>query len=303
MKKISIWIMLLIPFAGMAQTEIDGIMMNKNQICIGPMYTYSSWDQYWEGTLKRENLNLGTVSAQSAMVGVNYGITDDVNVMAMGSYVWTKATAGTLHGVSDFQDLSVFAKWKAYKQKFGKSKLSLIAIGGLSTPLKNYLVDYLPLSVGLGSTNLIGRGMIDYTCNRWSATISGTYTRRSNVDLDRTGYYTTEGVLSKEVEMPDVLSFNFRAGYRGKYLIAEAVANVMNTQGGFDITRNNMPFPSNDMDATTVGANVKYTFKFHTNLAVIGGANYTIKGRNVGQSMAYNAGIFYAFYLNKKDKK
>jgi len=286
-----------------AQTEIDGIMMNKNQICIAPMYSYSSWDEYWEGQLKRENLNLGTVSTQMAMLGANYGITDDVNIMAMGNYVWTKASAGTLHGNKGFQDISVFAKWKAYKKKFGHNKLSLIAIGGFSTPMTNYVIDHLPLSIGMGSSVLTGRGMIDYTWKRWSATASGTYMRRSNVDIDRTSYYTTEGVISKEVEMPDVIAFNFRAGYRGRYLIAEAVLNVMNTQGGYDITRNNMPFPSNDMDATSVGVNLKYTFKFHPNLALNAGGNYVVKGRNVGQATSYSGGILYAFYFNKKDRK
>ncbi len=303
MKKISFWLLLFIPFAGFAQTEIDGIMMNKNQICIAPMYSYSSWDNYWEGTLKRENLNLGTVSTQAAMLGANYGITDDLNIMAMGNYVWTKASAGTLHGVNGIQDLSVFAKWKAYKKNFGKSKLSLIAIGGFSTPLSNYVVDYLPLSIGLGASALMGRAMIDYTYKRWSFTASGTYTSRSNVDIDRTSYYGEQSVISKEVKMPDVLSFNFRAGYRGKYLIAEAVWNIMNTQQGYDITRNNMPFPSNDMDNATLGVNLKYTFKFHPNLAINAASGYTVVGRNVGQAMNYSGGVLYAFYFNKKDKK
>ena len=33
-----------------AQTEQDAIMMNKNQFCNGFIYTYSSWENYWEGT-------------------------------------------------------------------------------------------------------------------------------------------------------------------------------------------------------------------------------------------------------------
>ncbi len=47
-----------------AQTDIDAIMMEKNAFCVGPMYSYSSWKNYWEGTLKRDNLNLGKVSTQ-----------------------------------------------------------------------------------------------------------------------------------------------------------------------------------------------------------------------------------------------
>ena len=39
----------------LSQTDIDAIMMEKNALCVGPMYGYSSWKNYWEGTLKREN--------------------------------------------------------------------------------------------------------------------------------------------------------------------------------------------------------------------------------------------------------
>jgi hypothetical protein len=100
--------------------------------------------------------------------------------------------------------------------------------------------------------------------------------------------------------MPNAITYNFRAGYRGKYLIAEAQFVNWTTLGGFDITKNNMPFPSNRMNATSVGADFKYTIKRHTNLALLGGVNYTIHGRNVGQALAINAGAFYAFYFGKK---
>jgi hypothetical protein len=66
MKKIFL-IPILIAFTSLtclSQTDIDGIMMEKNAFCIGPMFGYSSWKNYWEGTLKRENLNLGTLSSQ-----------------------------------------------------------------------------------------------------------------------------------------------------------------------------------------------------------------------------------------------
>src|SRR5687768_15193997 len=64
-----------------AQTDVDGIMMAKNNFCTGFMYSYSSWDNYWEGTLKRNNLNLGTVSTQMVGWMGNYGITEKLNIM------------------------------------------------------------------------------------------------------------------------------------------------------------------------------------------------------------------------------
>ncbi len=298
---------LLIVFAfifsqSQAQTDVDAIMMNKNQFCNGLMYNYSSWDNYWEGTLKRNNLNLGTVSTQSVMYGANYGITGKLNVMISAPYIWTKASAGTLHGSKGIQDVSLFVKWKPVILSFGKDKLSLYAIGGFSTPLSNYLIDYLPLSIGLGSTNLITRGMIDYNHNRFTITGSATYIFRSNIKIDRDSYYDTQAHLSNEVNMPDATQFQLRTGYRGRYLIAEALLTQWTTLGGFDITRNNMPFPSNKMNATTAGVNLKYTLKKFNKLSLLAGSNYTIAGRNVGESMAFNAGAFYAFYFKSKTK-
>jgi hypothetical protein len=286
-----------------AQTEWDAIMMNKKQFCIGPMYTYSSWDHYWEGTLKRENLNIGQVTTQSVMVMANYGITDNLNVMASAPYVWTKASAGTLTGQQGLQDVSAFVKWRALNKQVGKGKLALYALGGLSTPLTNYVVDYLPLSIGLGTTNLTLRGMVDYNINRITFTGSAAYVVRSNVKIDRSAYYDTRLRSSDEIDMPDMAQFQFRSGYRGRYLIAEALVTNQTTLGGFDITRNNMPFPSNRMNATMIGLFGKYTVKQHTNLAFVAQANFTVAGRNVGQANAYSAGIFYAFYFGKHKPK
>jgi hypothetical protein len=56
------------------------------------------------------------------------------------------------------------------------------------------------------------------------------------------------------------------------------------------------------MNSTIVGANIKYTIKRFTNLAVVAGANFTIAGRNVGQSKTFNVGAFYVFYVGKKAK-
>ena len=94
----------------MAQTDDDAIMMAKNNFCVGGMYAHSSWNYYWEGTLHRNNQNLGTVSTQ--MVGLMgiYGITRRLDVVANAPYVWTDATAGTLHGLHGIQD---FSGWRA----------------------------------------------------------------------------------------------------------------------------------------------------------------------------------------------
>lgn len=283
-----------------AQTEFDAIMMNKKQFCNGFLFNYSSWDHYWEGVYKRDNKNLGTVTTTSLMYMAAYGVTNKLNIIIGAPYVWTKASAGTLHGMRGLQDLALFVKWKPVSLVFSKSKISLFTIGGLSTPLSDYEYDFLPMSIGLGSTNLTARVIMDYQIEKLAITGSAAYIRRSNVKLDRDSYYDTELHLTNEVRMPDMAQYQLRAGYRGKYLQADALLTNMTTLGGFDISKNNMPFVSNRMNATMLGIGVKYTLKPLPNLSLLAGANYTVSGRNMGQATSYNAGAFYAFYFGKK---
>ena len=283
-----------------AQTDIDGIMMARKNLCIGPMYGYSSWKNYWEGTLKRENLNLGTVSSQMYSVMGAYGVTNKVNILFGAPYVTTKASAGTLHGMKGFQDASLWVKYRPLKEKLGKGELSVFGLAGLSAPMSNYVADYLPLSLGLRSKTLSLRAMADYQLGKWFATISGTYVLRDNIKIDRDAYYTTEMHYTNKVDMPDAMSFNFRAGYRYNDIVAEAFIDNWTTLGGFDITRNNMPFPSNRMNATRLGANAKYHLKNLKWIQLVVNGSHVIAGRNVGQSTSINTGLFFILDFAKK---
>jgi hypothetical protein len=281
-----------------AQTADDAIMMGKKQWCNGVTYMHSSWNDYWEGTTKRDNPNLGTVTNQALMVMSNYGITDQLNVLATVPYVWTHASAGTLHGLQGFQDIELDLKYEFFTTKIGKTgNLSLIAVGGFSTPLTKYENDFLPMSIGLGSTNLSGRLTADYQRGIFFTTLSSAYVFRSNVTIDRTSYYTDQIHYTNEVYMPNQLYSNLFVGIRNKGLTAQLQLLNMYTFGGTDIRKNDMPFASNQMNMTSVGAHVKYFLPFIPNLEVIGAADFVISGRNVGQSQAYTGGFFYILSL------
>lgn len=286
-----------------AQTDMDAIMMSKNNFCTGLMYSHSQWTNYWEGTLKRNNENLGTVSANMYAVMGNYGVSDKLNLLFGLPYVQTKASAGTLHGLKGLQDLSLWAKWMPVETKWGKGTISVYGLGGISFPTSNYTPDFLPLSIGLHSTNLSLRAMLDYQVGNFFATVSGTYVVRNNITIDRTSYYTTELHNTNEVSMPDMSNYQLRTGWRSSRLIAEVILNQSNTLGGFDITRNNMPFPSNKMNATTAGVNIKYEVKKVQGLSLIGGGSITLAGRNMGQASSINGGVFYILDFSKKVRK
>jgi hypothetical protein len=288
---------------GFAQTDVDGLMMAKRNICGGFIYSYSSWNQYWEGTLLRKNDNIGTVTSQSVMVMANYGITNNLNVIAMAPWVSNKASAGTLIEQSGIQDLTLLLKYQFLAKTILGMDVSMVALGGGSMPITNYVADYLPLSLGMQSKNAIGRLMIDAQKGHWYGTASASYVHRSHVSIDRTAYYTTEMIYSNQVALPEVFGYNLRAGWRdGADLVAELVFDQMNTLGGFDIRRNDMPFPSNNMDASRLGINLKLPIPKTNGLSVMASAMFTLAGRNMGKANMFSGGLVYQANFNKKGK-
>jgi hypothetical protein len=284
-----------------AQTETDALMIPKNYFCAAGIYTHNSWDHYWEGTFKRENLNLGTISSNIYAVGGNYGLSNRVNVLFMVPYIKTNASAGTLRGQSGVQDISLAVKWLAVKQEVGRGLLSLHAIASGIIPVGNYQADFFPLSLGMQTKSIALRGLINYQVGRFFVAGAGQYVRKDNITIDRDSYYTTEMHYTNQVAMPNATNFLFSTGYRSLKFNAEATLTKVNTIGGFDITKNNMPFPSNNMDATLAGGIFKYMFQSIAGLELTAGGNYVLKGRNVGQNLSVFGGVYYVFSV-KKDK-
>jgi hypothetical protein len=306
MKKIS-YLLFLCLFAkagtGFAQTDVDGLMMAKRNLCGGFMYGYSSWNQYWEGTFLRKNGNIGTVSSQSVMAMANYGITNNLNIIAMAPWISNKASAGTLIGQSGIQDLTLLLKYQFLSKTIMGLDVSMVALCGGSIPLTNYVADYLPLSLGMHSKNAFGRLMIDAQKDHWYGTASANYMIRSNVTIDRTAYYTTEMIYSNQVALPEVFGYNIRAGWRdGADLVAEIVFDQMNTLGGFDIRKNDMPFLSNKMEASRLGVNFKLPVPKTNGLSVMATGMFTLAGRNMGKANMISGGLVYQAMFNKKDK-
>src|SRR4028118_1795122 len=72
-----------------SQTDYDADMMAKNLFCSGFMYSHSTWDHYWEGTRKRTNENIGTVSTNMFAYMGAYGVSKKFNLLFGVPYVQT----------------------------------------------------------------------------------------------------------------------------------------------------------------------------------------------------------------------
>jgi hypothetical protein len=304
--RITLFILIIINFINksFAQTSVDGLMMGPGKFCNVLTYSHDKWDHYWEGKLRRENLNIGSVTTQNVMYMGALGIVKDLNVLVGIPYVWTKASAGTLKGQNGIQDLMLDVKWRPLRVNVPLGRFSVMGVLGFSTPLSNYTPDFLPMSIGLHSTTGSVRGILHYQTNMgFFATVQGGYIRRSNIKIDRNSYYTDKQYNTNEVVVPDAISFSPRIGYTKPNIIAEIWYDNFYSLDGNDIRRNDMPFPANAMRAEKVGVFALYRFKFLPGFGLTGAASYTTYGRNVGQSTSYTAGFTYVFSAWSDKKK
>lgn len=292
---------MLLFFYTHAQTIQDGLMMPKGDLCTGFLFTHDRWTNYWEGTLKRDNGNIGTITTNSLTWLGNYGITDKINFIAMLPYVSTRASQGVLSGMQGLQDLTLAVKFNALEKSLGRGTFRGFVVGSYATPVSDYSFDFLPLSIGLGTQRVSGRVTLNYSWpNGWYANGTTAYTWRSNVTLDRPSYYSDgQNFLTNEVWMPNVMDFSFMAGRIKNGLELILAYHQQNTFGGGDIRRQDMPFVSNRMNFSRVEATAMYYLPMIRNLAVRAQTGYTLAGRNVGQSFYVTAGALYTFHFSK----
>ncbi len=281
-----------------AQTIDDGLMMGKGLLCAGYMYTHDSWSEYWEGSRQRTNGNIGTITTQSHQILANYGVTDNLNVIAHIPHVRTEASEGVLAGMSGYQDATFAVKYRFFTAPFTETgSLRAIAVVQGSTPMTDYTPDFLPLSIGLGSRRVAARMTLHFRANRgWFINGTSAYTWRDGVTLDRPFFYT-DGRLtfSDRVKMPGVFDYALSGGFVRGELVLSGSFSEQRTQGGGDIRRQDMPFVSNRMNFSRVGAWAKIPVARRDALSIVGGYSYVVRGRNVGQSSAITAGVMYLF--------
>jgi hypothetical protein len=288
------------PLTIIAQTPADAIMMRKGEFCGAVLYSNESWDEYWEGTLKRSNGNIGTFTRQSITPMFALGLSDKINVLAMLPWVSTKASQGQLQGVSGIQDFSVFVKATALNKDIGNGKLTFHPAVGFSIPTSDYLEDYAPFSLGLGCPDLSLRGILQYRLNM-GLYLRGTaaYQVRGTAKIERDFYYTDHAIYSDKVDMPNAWVYGATLGawMFGNSLKLELTFDGMNTIGGFDIRRQDAGFPANNMDFTRIGGGFHYYLPFNPSFSVIGNYGQVLTGRNVGQATTITAGLAYQFQL------
>jgi len=294
----------LCPVILRAQTIEDGLMIPGRTLFTGFLYSHDKWDHYWEGTLKRVNGNIGAITTRTSTWTANFGVTNRLNVIANIPYVSTDASQGVLKGQNGWQDITLAAKYRIITRpvtKLGALSVIGMAFGGF--PLTDYVPDFQPLSIGLGSRRVGGRLTANYQSQAgWFLNGTAAYTWRGNVTLDRPYYFTNDHLfLTDNVPMPDVVDYTLAPGYLKKGRMFQAMFTKQITQGGGDIRRQDAPFVSNRFLYSRIGAMVMYPIPIQRlrSLSLRFDVGHVIDGRNVGQSTTLTFGLLETLSLKR----
>ena len=286
-----------------AQMPDDGWTMRKGELCLVSDYMQSSFTQYWEGKRLRENLNMGKFTSKVFMPMVGYGITDKLTAFAGVLYIDNSSDEGTMMGKKGWQDLSLHLKYLLLNKTSSDWTYKLFGTAGVSFPITNYPPDFLPYSIGIGSTNVEGRLVAHFVHQeKWFSTIQTGYIFRSNITVDRQSYYTEGQHNSDQMQIPDVWDGSVHVGYNVPRFRADVHYGWRYCTSGSDMRQNDIPYPGNQMNMGSVGVFGLLWVPKLSGLAIHASADQVIHGRNVGKSFMWMGGLQYVFTpFNKKN--
>ena len=233
------------------------------------------------------------------------GILDDLNVFVGVPYIKTASTetnGGKFAGVSGFQDLTVALKYRWLDKDLNKGHISSLATIGFSTPITNYLSDYMPYSLGFGAPELSYRLILQYETNsHWYLRGAGTYLWRGYTEAERSYYYNNGSYYTAWMDVPNAMSAE---AVIGKWLFDKSLQLEMAYFGlrslsGDDIRPYNAAQPTNKVNIDRIGFLARYYFKPIEGLGVVAYHNQVINGRNTPEMKTTGIGITYFFNFLK----
>lgn len=284
-----------------AQTPMDAIMMKGNQICFLFEYNYGSFDQYWEGAFLRENQTIATVRRNVAMPMAAIGIFDRLNLYLGMPHIETESAqpnGGKFAGVNGIQDLLVALKYQFVEKVKDSTHFSAFATLGFSTPVTNYLPDYMPYSIGLGAPELSYRAIAQYTWKK-SHYVRGaaSYLWRGYAEAEREYYYNNGSFYTPWMDVPNAVVINVVLGTWAFDRALQMELNYMASKStsGDDIRAYNAAQPTNNVDMDWAGIQARYFFPKLQGLGLVAYHNRVVYGRNAPKMNVTGLGLTYFF--------
>lgn len=286
-----------------AQTPADAILMKGKEICIAPFYTHDTWNKYWEGSLLRENQNIGQLTRNTYSLMLGYGITDRLNAFVNLPYIRTSASGGQMKGAKGIQDLSLALKYSFLLRESMGFQWNILGTVGYSVPVSSYLSDYMPFSLGLGTSEYSGRMILEarHKTNIYFRGTTG-YMHRTTTRAERDYYYADKGYYTDIMDVPDALSIDAALGafLFDHRLQLECYYLHQNSLSGDDIRRQNAPQPTNRMNFQSASLYARVYPELIKGWSIFANYGQVINGRNVGRSTMVTAGMTYQFFTKKQ---
>lgn len=290
-------------FSAGAQTPTDAIMMKQRESCFALIYDRGNFDQYWEGSNLRENGTIATVTRTTVLPMIAIGLHNRINLIVATPYVKTESSepnGGKFAGAKGFQDLGLSLKGLIVNRQLGKGQLSALATLGYSTPMTNYLSDYMPYSIGFGANEFNVRGIVEFKLN------SGLYARatlahlwRGQTKAERDYYYNNGSYYTPWMDVPNAWNYGAVVGawLLESSLRLELSYNALMSTSGDDIRSYNAPQPTNKVEFGQAGFSAQYYFKQVKGLGALAYYNQILSGRNAPQLGNLAFGITYQFKI------
>lgn len=287
----------------LAQTPTDAVMMKQRESCLAVIYDQGSFDEYWEGTKLRTNATIATVKRTTVLPMIAIGIIDNLNLIVSTPYVRTKSdepNGGKFQGAKGFQDLGLVLKYRFLNKEMEGGRLTLVGAVGYSTPMTNYLSDYLPYSLGFGAPEVSGRAIVQYEWkNGIYARGSFAYLWRGETEAERDYYYANGSYYTAWMDVPNAMNVQVVAGkwFFDHSFHVEALYNSTRCLTGDDIRAYNAAQPTNKVEVGQVGLNAQYFFLNIKGFGVLAYYSQFISGRNMGKFTNIGAGLTYQFKI------
>lgn len=257
--------LIFITFNSFSQGKIDGFYRGQGNGTAVLGFGFEDSQGYFAG---RNKIDLSRNLYYANLYGA-YGITNNLDAQISIPYLISDDN-------KDFQDISVFAKYRYLQKKTNSGTLELSLGAGFSTPLSDYEIGDLN-DLGQQATIVETRAMLHYQCHsNWFGTVQS-------------------GFSYKLEEVPNSLPFAFKVGKATEKLYYDAYYEYQYSFGGIDYRGS--PRPQNFREFGVEYHKIGSTFfkPISKDFGAYISLSYLLKGRNSFQGAAYGIGLSYDF--------
>ncbi|NNK54731.1 MAG: hypothetical protein HKO97_09230 [Flavobacteriaceae bacterium] len=270
MKKIITIVILLCAIATYGQGRIDGFYKGKNNGAVVLGLGFEDGKKYFAGGSGKLDL---TRSVSYGNIFGAYGLTEDLDVNISIPYIVSDDNA-------DFQDISVYLKYRLFQIQGEKGNFEISVAGGFSTNLTDYDLGGLN-DIGQQATILDGKGLIHYKWNSgWFATAQS-------------------GFSFKVDPTPNSMPLTVKAGKATAKWYYDVYYDFQHSFGGIDYLGTPRPqdFREFGVDFQKTGGTVYHSLS--DTFGIYASLSYVFDGRNIFKGPGYGAGLVYNFSTKK----